>query len=79
MQRATLGKSSSKTASQLQGQTARVFSSNTLVKTMMTVVIQYILTVTQSFGSQDYYKKSRMTRHTWARLAGVLFYENEQA
>ena len=55
MQRTTLGKSSSKTASQLQGRTARAFSSNSLVKTMqMTVVIQYILTATQSFGSQDY-------------------------
>ena len=34
MQRATLGKSGSKTASQLQGRTARAFSSNSLVKTM---------------------------------------------
>ena len=71
MQWATLGKSGSKTASQLQGRTARAFSSNTLVKTMeMTVVIQYILTTTQSFGSQDYCKKSRMTI---LGLAGVLF------
>ena len=32
-----------------------------MVKTMeMTVVTQYILTATQSFGSQDYCKKSRM-------------------
>ena len=77
MQRATLGKSGSKTALQLQGRTARVFSSNSLVKTMeMTVVIQYILTVTQSFGSRDYCKKSRMTI---LGLAGVLFYENAQA
>ena len=77
MQWATLGKSGSKTASQLQGQTARAFSSNSLVKTMeMTVVIHYILTTTQSLGSQDYCKKSRMTI---LKLAGVLFYENEQA
>ena len=77
MQWATLGKSSSKTASQLQSRTARAFSSKTLVKTMeMTVVIQYILTATQSFGSQDYCKKSRMTI---LGLAGVLFYENKQA
>ena len=34
----------------------------------MTAVIQYILTSTQSFGSQDYYNKSLMTI-----LAGVLF------
>ena len=62
MQRATLGKSGSKTASQLQGRTARAFSSGSLVKTMeMTAVIQYILPATQSFGSQDYCKKSRMT------------------
>ena len=64
MQRATLGKSGSKKASQLQGRTARAFSSNILVETMgITVVIQYILTVTQSFGSQNYCKKSRLTIH----------------
>ena len=41
MQGATLGKSGSRTASQLQGRTARAFSSNSLVKTMeMTAVIQ---------------------------------------
>ena len=75
MQRATLGNSASETASQLQGRTARAFSSNSLVKTKeMTVVIQYILTATQSFGSQDYCKKSRMTI---LGLAGVLFYENK--
>ena len=75
MQRATLGKTISKTASQLQGRTARAFSSNSFVKTMeITVVTQYILT--QSFGSQDYCSKSRMTI---LGLAGVLFYENEQA
>ena len=62
MQQTTLGKSSSKTASQLQGRTARAFSRNSLENTMeITVVIQYILTAIQSFGSQDYCKKSRMT------------------
>ena len=77
MQRATLGRSGSKTALQLQLRTARAFSSNSLVKTMeMTAVVRYILTAAQSFGSQDYYKKSRMTI---LRLAGVLFWENEQA
>ena len=59
MQRATLGKSGSETASQLQGRTARAFSRNSLGKTMeITACIQYILTATQSFGSQDYCKKS---------------------
>ena len=39
-----------------------MFLSNSLVKTMeMTVVNQYILTAAQSFGFQDYHKKSRMT------------------
>ena len=58
MQRATLGKSGSQTASQLQGRTVRAFSSNSLVKTMkMTVVMQYISAATQSFGSQDYSQK----------------------
>ena len=38
--------------------------------------IQYILTAAQSLGSQDYYKKSRMTI---LGLAGVLLCENEQA
>ena len=42
----------------------------------MMVAIQYILTVAQSLGSQDYHKKSQMTI---LRLAGVLFCENEQA
>ena len=66
MQRAALGKSSSKIASQLQSRTARAFSSNSLVKTMkITVVIQYILTATESFGSQDYCKKSP-NDDTWA-------------
>ena len=42
----------------------------------MTAAIQYILTAAQLLGSQDYYKKSRMMI---LGLAGVLFYENEQA
>ena len=56
----------------------RAFSSNSLVNTMeMTAAaIQYILIRSQSLGSQDYYKKSRMTI---LGLAGVLFCENEQA
>ena len=77
MQRATLGKSGSEAASQLQGRIARAFSSNSLVNTIdMTAAIQYILTAAQSLGSQVYYKKSRMTI---LGLAGVLFCENEQA
>ena len=77
MQRATLGKSGSEAASQLQGQIARAFSSNSLVNTMdMTAAIKYILTAAQSLGSQVYYKKSRMTI---LGLASVLFWENEQA
>ena len=77
MQRATLGKSGSEAASQLQGRIARAFSSNSFVNTMdMTAAIQYILTAAQSLGSQDYYRKSRMTI---LGLAGVLFYENDQA
>ena len=77
MQRATLGKSGSEAASQLQGWIARAFSSNSLVNIMdMTAAIQYILTAAQSLGSPGYYKKSRMTI---IGLAGVLFYENEQA
>ena len=44
MQRATLDKSGSEAASQLQGRTARAFSSNSLVNTIdMTAAIQYIL------------------------------------
>ena len=51
-------------------------SSNSLVNTMeMTVAIQYILTAAQSLGSQDCYKKSRLTI---LGLADVLFCENEQ-
>ena len=60
MQRANLGKSDSEAASQLHGRKARAFSSNSLVKTMeITAVIQYILTAAQSFGSQDYHKRSQ--------------------
>ena len=71
MQRATLGKSGSEAASQLQGRIARVFSSNSLVNTMdMTAAIQYILTTAQSLGSQVYYKKSQTTL---LGLTGVLF------
>ena len=77
MQRATLGKSGSEATSQLQGRIARAFSSNSFVNTMdMTAAIQYILTAAQSLGFQDYYRKPRMTI---LGLAGVLFYENEQA
>ena len=57
MQQATLGKSSYEAASQLRGRIARAFSSNRLVNTRdMTAAIQYILTASQSLGSQDYYK-----------------------
>ena len=77
MQRETLGKSGSEAASQLQGQIAIAFSSNSLMNTMdMTAAIQYILTAAQSLGSQVYYKKSRMTI---LGFAGVLFCQNEQA
>ena len=77
MQRATLGRSGSEAASQLQDRIARAFSSNSLMNTLdMTAAIQYILTAAQSLRSQVYYKKSRMTI---LRLAGVLFCENEQA
>ena len=62
MQWATLGKSGSEAASQLQGWIARAFSSNSLVNDMdMTAAIQYIFTAAQSSGSQVYYKKSQMT------------------
>ena len=77
MQRATLGKSGSEAASQLQGRIARAFSNNSFVNTMdMTAAIEYILTAAQSLGSQDYYRKSPMTI---LGLAGVLFCENKQA
>ena len=56
---------------------ARASSSNSLVNTIeMTAAIEYILTAAQALGSQDYYKKSRMTILV---LAGVLFCENKQA
>ena len=49
MQRATLGKSGSEAASQLQGRIARAFSSNSFVNTRdMTAAIKYTLTVAQS-------------------------------
>ena len=71
-----LGKSGSKTASQLQSRTARSFSSNSVVKTMAVMVVtQYILTATQSFGSQDYCKKSRMTILGLAGVLLVYYYE----
>ena len=77
MQRATLGKSGSEAASQLQGRIARAFSSNSLVNTMdMVAVIQYILMAAQSLDSHVYYKKSRMMI---LGLADVLSCENEQA
>ena len=77
MQRATLSKSGSEAASQSQGWIARAFSSNSFVNAMsMMAAIEYILTTAQSLGSQDYYRKSRMTI---LGLAGVLFCENDQA
>ena len=77
MQRATLGKSGSEAASQLQGRIARAFYSNSLVNTMdmTTAAIEYILTAAQSLGSQDYYRKSRMTI---LGLAGVLTSRHRQ-
>ena len=52
MQRATLGKSGSDAASQLQCRIARAFSSNSSVNAMdMTAAVQYILTAAQSLGS----------------------------
>ena len=77
MQQATLGKSGSEAASQLQSQIAKAFSSISLVNAMdMTAAIQYILTAAQLLGSQVYCKKSRMTI---LAFAGVLFCKNEQA
>ena len=77
MQRATLGKSSSEEASQLQGRIARAIYSNSLMNTVdMTAAVEYISTAAQSLGSQDYYRKSRMTI---LGLVGVLLCENEQA
>ena len=58
---ATLGKSGSEAAVQLQGRMARTFSSNILVNTMdMTAAVQYVLTAALSLGSQVCYKKSGM-------------------
>ena len=49
---------------------------NNLGNTMvMTAAILYILTAAQSLGSQDYYKKSRMTI---LGLAGVLLCEKSR-
>ena len=63
-------------APQLQGRIARAFSSKSLVNTMeIAAAIQFILTVAKSLGSQNSYKKSRMTI---LGLADVLFCENEQ-
>ena len=77
MQRATLGKSGSEEASQLQGRIARAIYSNSLMNTVdMTAAIEYISTAAQSLGSQDYYRKSRMTI---LGLVGILLCENEQA
>ena len=62
---------------QLCSYKARAFSSNSLVNTMdMTAAVQYIFPAVQLLGSQVYYKKSRMTI---LGLAGVLFFQNEQA
>ena len=41
----------------------------------ITAIVQYILTVAQSFRSQDYYSKPLVMI---VGLAGVLFYKNEQ-
>ena len=77
MQWAALGKNGSGTALQLQDRIASSFFSKSLVNTMeMTAAIQCILTAAQSLGSQDYYKKSRITT---LGLAGVLLCENKQA
>ena len=73
MQRATLGKSGSEAASQLQGRIARGFSSNILVNTMdMTAAIQYILTAAQSLGSQVLvYYSEKTSRHRQNGLSYV--------
>ena len=82
MQQATLGKSGSEAASQLQGRIARAFSSNSFVNTMiMMAAIEYILTAAQSLGSAGLLQNVS-NDDTWATilgLAGVLFCENEQA
>ena len=77
MEGAALGKSGSEAAPQLQGQIARAFFSNSLVNTMeMTAAVQYILTVAQSLGYENYYKKSPKTI---LGIAGLFFCEKEQA
>ena len=69
MEGAALGKSGSEAAPLLQGQIARAFFSNSLVNTMeMTAAVQYILTVAQSLGYENYYKKSPR------RYLGLLVY-----
>ena len=45
----------------------------------MTAAIKYILTAAQSLGSQDYYRKSRMTILGLAGVLLLLFCENDQA
>ena len=70
MQPATSGKGGFKSASQLQGRTARAFSSNSLVKTMqMTVVIQYILTATPCLRRHQRPKRI-------SELANLLYFEH---
>ena len=65
MQWATLGKSGSKAALQLQGWIARALSSNSLVNAInMKAAIQYILMSAQLLDSQFYYKVSN--DDTWA-------------
>ena len=77
MQWATLGKSGSAAASQLQGRIARAFFQQQFGEYHgYDGCYLDILTAAQSLGSQVYYKKSRMTI---LGLAGVLFFENEQA
>ena len=68
MQWATLGKSGSKTDSE------SIFQQQFGEYHGVTVVIHYILTATQSFGSQDYCERSRMTI---LEHPGVLSYKNE--
>ena len=66
MQQATLGKSGSEAASQLQGRIARAFPRNSLVNTMnMTAAIQYILTAA---GLLVYFS-AKTSRHTKNRLS----------
>ena len=73
MQWATLGKTGSEAASQLQGRIASVFSRNSLVNTMeTTAAIQYILTAAQSLGSQDHYKNLE-----WRYLGLLVYYSGK--